>query len=206
MATQLPSYREFTPQNGDPDEPVMWADWLEGLEAMLKEMKIRDSKEKHAMLMHYMGTATRKILKKLSLNGIADENYDTSKEALNEYFAPAQNRTYLLYTLQQLKQESGETMDNFYMRVKEKIDLLNLTELSKDEIIDLITAAQLINNTAIPSLWTKALKDSLSLADLLKTARAYEKAEQQSKHIIKSETIHAVKAEKSEKLEKWQGR
>ena len=67
-------------------------------------------------------------------------------------------------------------MDNFYMNIIEKIDLLNLSKLTVLEISDLITLSQLVNKAAHSSLRRKALKDGSSLKDFLKEARAFERA------------------------------
>ena len=180
---QLPQYAEFSPDGEDPTLPSKWNDWLDGFEAMIRAMSVKEDKDKCAMFLHYMGSSTRKLLKKLDDNGVEDEDFKQAKTALTSYFAPKMNRVYIMNSIQQLHQKQGESMDNFHMKVKEKIDLLNLAELSVPLISDLLTLSQLVNNTAHSSLRRKALKDGSSLKDFLKEARAFERAEAQSKEI-----------------------
>ena len=59
-----------------------------------------------------------------------------------------------------MRQNENEPMDVFYMRVKEQVQLLDLTSRTAAEINELLILAQLVNTTNEPALRTKALKDS----------------------------------------------
>ena len=190
MAYQLPLYPEFIIID-DPSVPTKWHDWLEGFEAMISALKVKEKKDKRAMLKHYIGSEGRKLLSKLDNTG-GDDDYDTPVKALTGYFAPKMNRVFLMNSLHQIKQKPGETMDSFHMRIKEKITLLDLGDLSVDAITELITLAQIVNNCTNNSVRKKALKDGLSLKDVLDHARALERAEQQAKEIESAES--SVKA------------
>ena len=179
MAIQLPAYPSFQIVD-DLSVASKWEDWLEGFKALIGAMKVPDTDQK-AMLYHYIGGDARKLLKKLP--GGEDCNYDTALELLNEYLALQMNRVYLMNTLQQVKQKSGETMDSFYMRVKEKMSYLELSKMKIDEITELLTISQLVNNTNNTALRKKALRDGLNLKTFLDHARAYKRADQQPKEI-----------------------
>ena len=69
------------------------------------------------------------------------------------------------------------------MRVKEKMSYLELSKMKMDEITDLLTIPQLVNNTNNTALRKKALRDGLNLKTFLDHARAFERADQQSKEI-----------------------
>ena len=131
---QLPQYPEFMPIE-DPSVASKWEDWLNGFAAMMAAMQVRDSARKFNLLNHYIGSTTRKLLKKLDNNGVDNTDYEKASKALNDYFSPKMNRVYLMNTVQQLKQQVGESMDNFHMRVKEKMTLLELSQLSPDAIL-----------------------------------------------------------------------
>ena len=85
-----------------------------------KHMKITESSEKEAMLIHYAGGECRRLLKKLEKPKEGDK-YVKAKSALTSYFSPKMNRVYLMNCVQQLKQKAGETMDSFHMHIKEKV-------------------------------------------------------------------------------------
>ena len=160
--------------------------------------QVKEDKDKYALLFHYVGQQTRNILKKLEDNGCADEDYNKAKAALEGHFKPKMNRVYLMHVLHQCRQGSSETMDTFYMRVRECMAPLELEKLTVQELTELITLSQLVNNTSNNGLRKKALKDGLSLKDFITNARSYERAEMQSKEFEKSElSVHTVRTTQS---------
>lgn len=178
---QLPPYKEFDMVE-DAVVANRWADWLDGFQAMTKAMKIASTEDRRAMLLHYIGTDVRKLFKKLENTG-DDNDYDSAVAALSKYFAPTMNRIYLMNHLQQTSQQPSESMDSFHMRVRERMEPLDLDSLNVGQIIELITLSQLVNHCQSRSLRTKALKDGSNLKDFLANSRAYERAEQQTKEI-----------------------
>lgn len=182
MAVGLPIYPAFDDKEG-PSLASDWEDWIEGIDSLLNAMAITDDKEKFVKLYHYLGQ-TRKILKKLEKNGIDGQDYKAAKEALCKHFNPQRNSIYLLNQLYHMEQDSGESMDHFYMRVKEQMQKLNLEKKSVTQIEELLTLAQLVNSTNDSTLRTKALRDTnLKLKNFLDNARAHEMANQQSSEI-----------------------
>ena len=192
---QLPNYPEFVPIE-EPSVAVMWEDWYDGFDSLMGAMEITDKKKKYLKFKHYIGVKTRKILSKLPENGSGDQDFEKAVKALKDKFCPKMNRTFLMHSLCQLKQEVSESMDSFHMRVLEKMNLLDLDTLTVKEIIELLTLAQLVNNTHDSALRKKALKDGLKLQAFLDHARAHERAEHQVKEIERSEAISFVKHQK----------
>ncbi len=80
-------------------------------------------------------------------------------------------------SFQQVKQNPGEPVDSFHMRVCEKLMPLEWDKMTKEDIIELV------NHCTISTVRKKALKDGLSLKGFLKNARAHERAEKQSNEI-----------------------
>ena len=68
-----------------------------------------------------------------------------------------------MQALHQVKQQANETIDSFFMRVKEKINDINMSELDKNGIIELVTLAQMVSNCHSTGVRQKALKDGLNL-------------------------------------------
>ena len=192
MAVMLPPYPPFEEKEG-PNLSTAWEDWLEGIESMLDAMGIEEKKDKFVKLWHYLGPV-RKTLKKLEENGVQDKDYDKAKKALNKHFCPKRNNIYLLNKLYHTKQDDGESVDNFYMRVKEQMDAMNLEKKTVAEIVELMTLAQLVNCTSDATLRTKALRDSdMKLRTFLDTARSFEMANFQSSEISgKTSNIDAL--------------
>ena len=186
MANQinLPSYSEFQVTE-DPEISSKWEDWLEGFESMMGAMKVTAQLEKRTMLMYYIGGSGRKVIKRLDDIGVdADANcYTQLKDALNNHFKPKLNRVYGMNMLHQVTQRQGETIDNFLIRVKEKVAVIEIDKLDKHQIIDLITLAHLVNHCNNKQVKHKAIRDDLSLANFMATAIAAERAEHQLKEM-----------------------
>ena len=191
MAEALPTYPAFLEKEG-PDLASEWEDWLDGLDSMLRAMKIEDNREKFVKFWHYLGK-TRKTLKKLDENGVQEEDYLQAKAALTKHFSPERNSIYLLNQLYHMKQGHGESMDCFYLRVKEQMGTLNLQDKSSERIQELLILAQLVNCTHDDVLRTKALRDAdLKLKPFLNNARAHEMANRQAGEIgghVSTETL-----------------
>ncbi|KAI0215781.1 hypothetical protein LSAT2_032170 [Lamellibrachia satsuma] len=143
----LPRYPEF-PVTDEPAIASKWEEWLEGSEAMLRAMKVTDAGEKRNMLLHYIGAGGRKLLKCIEDIG-GDGDYTGPINALNGYLKPKLNRIYLMNMLHQFQQKPCESIDNFYIRVNEKVKEIKLKELEKNKIIELIKLAQLVNNCQV---------------------------------------------------------
>ena len=141
---------------------------------MIKAMKVDSDADKRSMPLYYIGSDTRKILKKLTDSGIErKDQYTKPKAALKAYFSPRLN-VYLMNVIQNIKQTESETVDSFYMRVKEAMSMLNPNGMTKAELSELLTLSQLVHNCSIPALRKKALKDGLKLRYFLDNTRAYD--------------------------------
>ena len=109
-------------------------------------MKITDARWKRNMLLHYIGTGGRKLLKCVE---DIDGDYTRPINAVNDYFKPKLNHVHLMNMLHQFQQKPCESIDNFYIRVNEKVKEMKLEELEKNQIIELIKLAQLVNNCRV---------------------------------------------------------
>lgn len=113
------------------------------------------------------------------------------------------NNVLVINSIQQIKQQDGESMDNFYMRVKEEAALLDIANLSKEQLIELFILAQLVHCCTNNMLKKKALKDGLSLKDFLATARAFERADHQVQEMSNELTFTQVSAASSQGSKKY---
>ena len=202
MSVALPEYAPFTPKD-HPDDTARWSTWFEGFDAMVGAMNVQEdceasetdnrpaSKQWYRLFIHYIGEDCRKLLKQLENNGAVNKDYAMAHTALTKHFSPALNRIYQLNVLSEQTQIAGESMDSFYHRVKEKIDAMKLTVLSKENIIELMTMSQLVNNCTDISAKRKAIKDNQSLKEFLASARAFERTEQQMKQ-METRPVHVI--------------
>ena len=155
---------------------------------MMKAMKMDSETDKRNMLLFYIGSDTRKILKKLDNTGVEGQGgeYTKPKAALQAYSVPKMNKVYLINVLQNIKQSESETVDSCYMRVKAAVSMLSPETMYQAEIIEVLTLSQQVNNCTITAIRKKPLKDGLKLRDFLDNARAYELTEAHTQEIEKS--------------------
>ena len=128
--------------------------------------------------------------KDLRDNGEADHDFNKARKALTDCFNPKMNRIFLLHAALQLNQ-SSETMDKFYMRIKEKITK-ELSKMSPGGIEELIVLVILISGCNQTDFRKKTLKDRLSLQEFLKMARVSKMAEQQVQAFERESKVNAV--------------
>ena len=84
------------------------------------------------------------------------------------------------------------------MRVKETVDMMDLTKLNAIPLIELLILSLLVNNTSNNSVKRKALKNGLPLKDFLNHARNCEHSEQQLKKMNDSGSISFIKGKKKQ--------
>ena len=78
---------------------------------------IRGARRKRALLLYQAGSRVREIFGQLTETG-QDDDYELAKQKLTAYFEPQQNRRYEVYKFKQTRQDTGETLDNFHIRLR----------------------------------------------------------------------------------------
>ena len=84
-------------------------------------ININDPTRQRALLLHYAGEETHDIFDTL-LDTAASEDkiaLDKAFAALTTHFTPKRNREYDVYKFRQAKQEKGEDITAFYIRLKQ---------------------------------------------------------------------------------------
>ena len=92
-----------------------WEIWLNDFTMFITANAITDNARKRALLLYMGGSRVREIFSTLQDTG-DDDNFDTAKTKLNEYFAPQKNKRYEIYQFRKMKQEDGESLDTFHTR------------------------------------------------------------------------------------------
>jgi len=107
MATALPTFEPFD-IHADGMIAQWWRKWIKRLENLFVAAAISDKKRQRALLLHYTGEEVSEIFDTLPDMG---EDFETAKTKLNVYFDLKKNWDFEIYTFQQAKQSSGETMN-----------------------------------------------------------------------------------------------
>ena len=150
-------------------------------------MNITKDSQKKAMLLHYVGEETCDILETLNIPEPSEgtDVFEVSVKALAEYFEPQKCIDHHVYVFRQQTQKTGENVNEFYTRLQL---LARKCEFSNQ---DIEVKRQIIQGTSSLRLRRKAIEQSLSLEELLKSARAMETANEQTSEMEKQQS-HAV--------------
>ena len=113
-----------------------------------------------------IGKKSDQDYKSLDNIGSLDDHdcYSLLKAAVDGHFKRKLNRVYLLNKLHQVQQQAGESIDNFLIRVKEKVVT---GRLAQQEIIELITLSQMVNNCVNKHVKREAIRNGLDFAKFM---------------------------------------
>ena len=144
------------------------------------------------MLLHYVGEEVFDIYTNIFVPG-TDENFTNAVEVLDNHFKPKANISYEIYKFRNLKQQTDETTQQFYIRVKEhamKCEFDGNLEKEIKQQIELST-----NNNKLRRYSFR--NPGLNLKDFLTYARTLEEtgkeADDVEQKVHKNEEINAVK-------------
>lgn len=109
------------------------------------------------------------------------DDYDTAVAKLTEYFAPNKNAKFEIYKFRQAKQEAGESIDTFHTRLRQLSLTCEFAENDKE------LKSQIIQGCNLTRLRRRALREDMSMNDLLKLARSMEISDRQAIKIEKAD-------------------
>ena len=113
----LPPVAEFNPDTEvGASLSKKWDIWIRDFDMFVAASGVTDNTQKRALLLYSAGSRVREIFQTLADTGAEDE-FDTVKTKLKEYFQPQKNTRYEIYKLRQMKQEVDESLDNFHLRL-----------------------------------------------------------------------------------------
>ncbi len=132
-------------------------------------------------MLTYVGEATNDIFDTLSNTGT---DYDSAVQSLTQRFDPARNKDMEIYEFRQITQASGETLNEFYRRLKEKASTCEFASEESE------TRTQIIHKTSDTHLRRKALREEMDLKALLAYGLALEQSDRHSKVLEEDSNLH----------------
>ncbi|CAB4044596.1 Retrovirus-related Pol poly from transposon, partial [Paramuricea clavata] len=118
----------------------------------------------------------------------ADADYEAAVGKLTEYFAPQTNIAYEVYNFRQARQNQGESLDSYHVRLRQLAKTCDFTDIDKEMKEHIILSCT--SNT----LRRRALQDEYSLDKLLKVGRSLEISESQARHLEgRDQAINSVR-------------
>ena len=161
-----------------------WSTWLDDFEMFLLASGVTDKKQKRALLLYQAGSRVREIFRQLQQTG-NDDDYDTAKNKLTEYFEPQKNRRYEVFKFREAKQETNETLDQYHTRLRK----LAKTCTFADE--DFEIGQQIIMAGTSSRIRKRALRDSTyTLKDILVDGQQHEQSSYQVRDVETVEISH----------------
>ena len=176
MATSLPNFPTFSVHESNAE--VRWKKWISRLENLFIGLDIKDKKRQRALLLHYSGEEVNEIFDTLADTG---EDFEAAKTKLTAYFAPKKNTEFEIYKFRQSKQSKDETVDRFCTRLRQLSVNCEFADANKE------IKSQIIQGCCSSRLRRKALREDMTLENLLADGRALEVSEQQATEIEKKE-------------------
>ena len=173
-AISLPHYPPFPVASDRGTAGPRWEKWIARLDNLFLGLSITDAKRQRALLLHYAGEEVYDIFDAMPTDDKGEAaDYDKAKKCLTDYFAPAKNTEYEMYKFRQATQRQGETIDEYYMRLRKLADTCGFGNR-----IDAELKTQLIATCTSSRLRRRALRGELAtLIDFLKAGRAMELSE-----------------------------
>lgn len=174
------------------DAGVEWRKWVRSFEAMIRASRIQDDDWKRDLLLHYAGSSVQQLFETLPELPSAEKrgpvlnvdqyvpNMTSFEEAitkLNSFFLPKENTTYERHLLRQMKQNAGEHIDMFAIRLRMQAERCQFGDKMDENIKD-----QVIQNCQSVTLRRDLLKrGDAGLEEILRVAKIFETVAQQEK-------------------------
>ncbi len=174
-----------------------WRVWLRNFTFFAEgKANLNNVERKKNELLFRAGPGVQDIFENLAevpaAEGVADNNYLACVRTLNNYFHVEENVAYERHILRQLKQEPGEDVDSFVLRLRKQARHCGYDEGgAADAVRD-----QLLEKVGSQELRTKLFEvPNIQLQQALATARAWETARVHASKVVvdtKEESINAV--------------
>lgn len=178
---------------------VEWKNWHRSFEWYLKANRIEDDDDKFVNLLHLAGRKVQELYASLPVPPNLNQEkcgprvdkyiphmteYEMAVAKLNEFFEPKKNSTYERHVFRTLKQEKGEKIGIFAMRLRAQADKCDFGDTIEYNIKD-----QIIEKCLSSKLRRDLLKlGDATLENVLKSAKIFEAIEEQSKTFDQSES------------------
>jgi hypothetical protein len=114
--TAIPSFQQFDIKDQS-NLAVRWEKYLNRFKNLMTAMAITDPSRQRALLLHYVDEDVNDIFDTLADRG-DEKDFKKSCEALTQYFIPRKNVSFEVFKFRNMKQEDGETMDEFHTRLQ----------------------------------------------------------------------------------------
>ena len=183
MTTAIPVFEPFGVDTNINSLSSRWEDYIDRYNDYCLAFDIKNPERKKALLVHSAGVGVKKIHKTLEIEdptGV-DNVYSKTDQDLNNYFIQKNNIKYEIFNFRHEKQETSESLDSYYSRLKILACHCELHDVNRERKSQIIQFC--CNNT----LRLKALQDpTLTLEQMLTRSRSLETSKLQAAYCRKA--------------------
>ena len=166
-----------------------WKHWLAKFENYLIATNITDTDRQKAMLLYHAGD---RVFELYSAICATTDDFDAIKTTLTNHFDPQINKEFAIFTFRQTKQAQHEPFEQFITRLRVLAPDCNFHD--KDAEIK----SQIIQGCSSKELRLKALRETLTINQLINLGKtietAYDNSRQMEDVTIKTENISHLTA------------
>ena len=162
-----------------------WKKWIRDIQNFLVASGIEDDKRKKATLLHHAGSEINDIFDTLC----KEDGSDTFKETVDKitnHLEPKKNTAFNRYSFRSMKQQEGENMKSYVIRLKEASLKCEFDQYSAEEAI----IEQIVVNCLSDTLRKKILEagsgKNITLDTVLNAANVEEETQVQMSELKKS--------------------
>ena len=148
---------------------IRWKKWLHRFNNLMVEMDISSKKRKRALLLHLSGTEVYDIFEPFTdEQKRSEDDFDQAVESLSEYFSPKKNIEFQTHKFRLASQRQDETLDSFHTRLRHLATTYEFTDPDRE------IKTKIVRNCSSPHVRKRALREQMTLQQLLHFGRAYE--------------------------------
>ena len=134
----MPGVQPFFKCLGDPNTVAQnWTKWKKSFEYFLGASGIRNDARQKAMLLHMVGPETQEVFETLVPE---DNTYEKALKALDEHFSVKKNVPFERSVLQQARQKSGESIEQFVTTLRKLAATCEYGDTTNEQIRDQVIA------------------------------------------------------------------
>lgn len=206
---ELPPVSRFTCSGESPSElSLKWDRWKRSFRYYIEGKGIAGEGRRRALLLHCAGPQVQDLFETLGDTG---ETCDSAIAALDGYFKPLVNKFYERYRFRPIRQDPGESVDQFVSRLRQQATKCEFADVDQN-VID-----QVIEKCEGSRVRSKLLEEGnkLTLEKALFLARTVESVSAQEKDIasqsgqireLSTDTAMALTVKSSDKRKQPSGR
>jgi len=121
----LPNFPTFDLSENETVSP-RWRKYKQRFQLLCTAIGVTDENQKLAMLLTLVGEETYEVYENVKPND--DPSLLEAIEALDNHFNPQVNHSYEVYLFRNMKQRESETLNEYYIRLKEQSSKCDFTD------------------------------------------------------------------------------